>query len=204
MAFIDIIFFAAIAVFLGYRLWSLLGTHDPEKPLSRKQALQDDFVAPIRRSANASKIREAVGSKKDKTQSDSHFLQGAMIAFRKIVEAYGEGNLLVLEKLLDGPLFETFKDTVNKRHKDKVTLEVDINRIASADILSRWEEKDQIYITVRFVSEQCLVTRTEKGEVIVGDPDRYTEVTDIWTFGRPLKSSNPNWKLVATQLPEVS
>lgn len=203
MAFIDIIFFAALAVFLGYRLWTLLGTHDPERPLSQQRPSEDEIVTPIRRSSSSSKTKDSVASKTSKAQSEDHFLQGAMIAFRKIVEAYGEGNVTILEKLLEAPLYETFRDSIEKRHKDKVTLEVDIDRISSSEILNRWEENGESYITVRFVSQQCLVTRNEKQAVVTGDPDRYLEVTDLWTFARPLKSRNPNWKLVATQLPET-
>ncbi|HUX78612.1 MAG TPA: TIM44-like domain-containing protein, partial [Alphaproteobacteria bacterium] len=87
--------------------------------------------------------------------------------------------------------------------KAKKSLEVDISRIVTSEILDKREEKGHLYYTVRFVSEQCLVTRNAKGKVLEGDPDRYSEVTDIWTFSRPLDSSDPNWNLVATQIPDA-
>jgi predicted lipid-binding transport protein (Tim44 family) len=37
------------------------------------------------------------------------------------------------------------------------------------------------------------------GEVIDGDPAEIQEITDVWTFERPVKSRDPNWKLVATE-----
>lgn len=202
MAFLDLVLLIVIAAFLGYRLWSVLGTHEKDKPIRKRQSVKDDDVIPVR-------ARAAASAMKDKSSQDEvapnaldedQFLQGAEIAFRKIVEAYAFGEISTLEKLLEGPLLETFKDAIEKRKKAKKELEIDVSRIVTAEILDKSEEKKVTYVTVRFVSEQCLVTRNIKGKVLEGDPDRYSEVTDIWTFAHPVESSNPNWKLVATQV----
>ena len=207
MAFLDLILLATIAAFLGYRLWLVLGTHEKDRPIRKRQSSEDDVIIPVRRrTATATpKAQEQAFQKEEppKAMDDGRFLQGAGIAFRKIVEAYAAGNVLTLEKLLDGPLLETFEDAIAKRKKLKKILEVDISRIVTSEVIDRREEKSIAYVTVRFVSEQCLLTRNGKGKLLDGDPDRYTEVTDIWTFSRPLAASDPNWKLVATQIPEA-
>ena len=205
MAFLDLVLLAAIAAFLGYRLWIVLGTHEKDRPIRKRQSEEDDVVIPARRrtappEAQAEAPQEEV---KSGEMDDDRFLQGAGIAFRKILEAYATGNTSTLQKLLEGPLLETFDDAIAKRNKSKKTLEVDMSRIVTSEIIDKREEKGHVYYTVRFVSEQCLVTRNAKGKVIEGDPDRYSEVTDIWTFSRSLASSDPNWKLVATQVPEA-
>jgi signal recognition particle GTPase len=43
------------------------------------------------------------------------------------------------------------------------------------------------------------VTRDRAGAVIDGNPDKVTDVTDVWTFARDVTSRDPNWKLVATE-----
>ena len=50
MAYFDILILAAVAAFLGYRLWSILGTHDPDKPVRRSKNTMfiDDDEEPIR------------------------------------------------------------------------------------------------------------------------------------------------------------
>jgi predicted lipid-binding transport protein (Tim44 family) len=205
MAFLDILLFAAIGAFLGYRLWILLGTHDVDRPIRKRRTEEDDRVVPIRAKATVASSQEKEDSfeeEKPKDVDEDRFLQGATLAFRKIVEAYGNGNLAVLQKLLEGPLLETFEDTIEKRQKAKKVLEIDVARIISTEVINKNEEGGKAYITVRFVSEQCLVTRNVKGKILEGDPDQFTEVTDIWTFSRPLASSDPNWKLIATQIPE--
>jgi predicted lipid-binding transport protein (Tim44 family) len=52
---------------------------------------------------------------------------------------------------------------------------------------------------VRFVSQLVSVTRDKLGAVIDGNPDKVTDVTDVWTFARDITSRDPNWKLVATE-----
>jgi predicted lipid-binding transport protein (Tim44 family) len=54
-------------------------------------------------------------------------------------------------------------------------------------------------VTVKIISEQVNVTRDAEGEVVDGDADHISEVTDIWTFARDTKSNDPNWQLVATR-----
>lgn len=205
MAFLDLILLAALAAFLGYRLWLILGTHEKDKPIRKRRSTEDDNIVPVRAQSISAKSteKESEAQSASKDIDEDRFLQGAGMAFREIVQAYALGETLVLQKLLEGPLLETFEDAIEKRKKAKKTLEVEIARIVTSEILTQREEKGVGYVTVRFVSEQCLVTRNSKGKVLEGDPDRFTEVTDIWTFSRPLDSSNPNWKLVATQIPEA-
>lgn len=203
MAFLDLILLAAIAGFLGYRLWAILGTHDVDKPIRKRKATEEDLVIPIRSKASTSEEKNEEQADQAQDLEEDQFLQGAKIAFQRIVEAYAEGNVQALKTLLEGPLLETFEEAIKKREKSKKKLEVDIARVITTEILDDLEEKGMAYVTVKFVSEQCLVTRNGKGKVVEGDPDRYINVTDIWTFARPLKSSNPNWKLVATQVEEA-
>ncbi|MBS0272174.1 MAG: Tim44 domain-containing protein [Proteobacteria bacterium] len=203
MAFLDLVLLGAIAIFLGYRLWVVLGTHEKDKPIRKRQSKEEDVVIPVRARASAPVVESSQNNTAVANMDEDRFLQGANIAFRKIVDAYAMGDIAVLKKLLDGPLLETFEDAIEKRKKARKNLEVDISRIVTSEIIDKREEKDITYITVRFVSEQCLVTRNGKGKVMEGDPDRYSEVTDIWTFSRPHTHTDPNWKLVATQVPEA-
>ena len=57
-------------------------------------------------------------------------------------------------------------------------------------------------ITIKFVSQQSTVIRDEHGEVVDGDPKEIVRVTDIWTFSRNTRSTDPNWALVETRAAE--
>jgi predicted lipid-binding transport protein (Tim44 family) len=204
MAFLDLVLLAAIAGFLGYRLWAVLGTHDAEKPIRKRKSTEDDLVVPIRAKATPTATEENGQETEDaKDSKEEQFLHGATVAFYSIVEAYATGDIETLRNLLAGPLLETFEEAVHKRERTKKTLQVDIARVVTAEIVDDREEKGIAYVTVKFVSEQCLVTRNSRGKILEGDPDQYITVTDIWTFSHPLKSTNPNWTLVATQVEEA-
>ena len=43
------------------------------------------------------------------------------------------------------------------------------------------------------------VTRDSDGEIISGHPDRATDMHDIWTFSRDLKSRDPRWFVTETR-----
>ena len=54
-------------------------------------------------------------------------------------------------------------------------------------------------LTVRFQSKLVSATRDKNGNVIDGNAEKVTDVTDVWTFARDVSSRDPNWKLVATE-----
>ena len=60
---------------------------------------------------------------------------------------------------------------------------------------------DEALVTVKFVSEQINATIDDNGELVDGDRSTIVTVTDIWTFSRDTRSSDPNWKLAATRSP---
>ena len=57
------------------------------------------------------------------------------------------------------------------------------------------------FVTVSFLTEQVNVTRNKEGQVTDGDPNRVTEVHDVWTFARNTRARDPNWTLVETASP---
>src|SRR5262245_26230524 len=48
-------------------------------------------------------------------------------------------------------------------------------------------------------SRNLFLTRNKDGNVIDGNAERVTDITDIWTFTRDVSSRDPNWKLLATE-----
>ena len=55
-------------------------------------------------------------------------------------------------------------------------------------------------VTVRFVSQLISVTRDKAGTIVDGDPAKVSEVSDVWTFAREVRSPDPNWRLIATEV----
>src|SRR6266516_833115 len=138
-------------------------------------------------------------AREDKTFDVKHFIAGARTANEMIVLAYAEGDRRNLKNLLSRDDYEGFEAAIRERETKGETVESRFVAIDKSDIAGVELRGRTAQITVRFVSQLISVTRDKSGNVIDGNPDKVTDVTDVWTFARDLSSRDPNWKLVATE-----
>jgi predicted lipid-binding transport protein (Tim44 family) len=129
----------------------------------------------------------------------AHFIAGAKAAYEMIVLAFAQGDRKTLKNLLARDVCDGFAAAIAARESRGETMESRFVAISKAEITAAELKGRTAQITVRFVSDLISVTRNRAGEVVDGSPDRVSEVTDIWTFARELGSSDPNWKLIATE-----
>jgi predicted lipid-binding transport protein (Tim44 family) len=128
-----------------------------------------------------------------------HFVTGARAAYEMIVMAYAEGDRRTLKNLLSREVYEGFETAIREREARGETVETRFVSIDKSDITGAELRGRTAQVTLRFVSQLVSVTRDKAGNVIDGNPDKVTEVTDVWTFARDISSRDPNWKLVATE-----
>lgn len=219
--FIDIIFFAMVAAFLVLRLRSVLGRrtgHErpPETSWRGAEPAKPDNVIelPERRRGPAAPIPEGppepyagtpLGAgltqirMLDPSFTTDRFLQGARAAFEMILGAFAAGDTKALRPLLNDEVFGYFKTAIDERRSNGETLETELVAVKSAEPVEATVEGRTAAVTIKFVTEQVNATRDAKGEVVEGDPNRITEVVDLWTFARDLRSRDPNWLLTATR-----
>ena len=219
--FIDIIFFAMIAAFLILRLRSVLGRRDgqegsyddPFKRKADKEQAADDTVAHLPDPHDFSASQD--GSDADTEQPEgkfsadiidadpnfdpNEFVSGARIAFELVLSAYASGDTATLKSLLNPEVYNKFTKVIYDREQGGGTLENTLIGINVAEIVEAYMEGRTANITVKFISEQINVTRDENGDVVDGDSNLVTDVTDFWTFTRDTESSDPNWLLIATR-----
>ncbi|NOU07630.1 MAG: Tim44 domain-containing protein [Hyphomicrobiaceae bacterium] len=138
-------------------------------------------------------------SKVDQAFDPAEFVKGARSAYEMIVMAFAEGNRVLLKDLLGAEVFEGFQSAITDRQSRKETIEQSFVGIKAAELHDAELKGPFAQLTIKFVSELISATRSASGEVVGGDPKRIKEMTDVWTFARDVSSSNPNWKLVATQ-----
>ena len=128
-----------------------------------------------------------------------HFIAGARAAYEMVVTAYAEGDRRTLKNLLSRDVYEGFDAAISEREKRGEKAESRFVSIDTAEIVGAELRGKSSQVTVRFVSQLISVTRDKTGAVIDGNPDKVTEVTDVWTFARDISSRDPNWKLIATE-----
>jgi predicted lipid-binding transport protein (Tim44 family) len=126
------------------------------------------------------------------------FLGGARAAYEMIVSAFAAGDRDTLKPLLSREVFDGFSGVLAAREARGEKIEFTFVGIDRADVVDAGIETGMEQVTVRFSSQLISVTRARDGSVVEGDPQKVAEVTDVWTFAREVRSSDPNWKLVAT------
>lgn len=138
-------------------------------------------------------------AREDKSFDAKHFATGARAAYEMIVNAFAEGDRRSLKNLLAREVYEGFEGAIGEREKRGETAETKFVSIDKADIVSAELRGRTAQVTIRFVSQLISATRDRNGNVIDGNAEKVTDVTDVWTFARDVSSRDPNWKLVATE-----
>jgi predicted lipid-binding transport protein (Tim44 family) len=164
-----------------------------------------DTAAPADRWSGIAEAGSAVAggldtiARDDKSFDVKHFIAGARAAYEMIVTAYASGDRRALRGLLSREVYDGFDAAIREREAKGETAESRFVSIDKSDITGAELRGHTAQITIRFVSQLVSVTRDRNGNVVEGNPDRVTDVTDVWTFARDLSSRDPNWKLVATE-----
>lgn len=226
MAYLDIILFAAIAIFLVLRLRSVLGQKNPDEPQRPNPFVPpaaqdpengdgDSVIEPDRLTGDENTPQRALPKPVSAPTSlaggleliravdprfeEKDFLKGARAAFAIIVEAFARGDTETLRRLLAPQVFASFDQAITARKAAGQTLESKIVALRDADLTAAQLEGDTARVTVHYVSTQINVTRDDAGTVIDGDPAKAEDIDDIWIFARNVRDSNPNWILVETR-----
>jgi predicted lipid-binding transport protein (Tim44 family) len=220
---LDIILFAMIAAFLVLRLRSVLGkkTGHQRPSASQSDLSRDDsdenlvrFPGSASEESRSSEpgmdintedpLEAAITEVRiaDPSFSPTEFLNGARGAFEMVVQAYANGDRDTLRTLLNDEVFEDFATAIDAREKSEETLDFTLIGLKDAALTEARVSGRMAFVTIQFVSEQVNVTRDKDQKVIAGDPNSIETVTDIWTFARNTRASDPNWTLVETRTPE--
>jgi predicted lipid-binding transport protein (Tim44 family) len=218
-SFIDIIIFAAIAGFILFRLYNVLGrrtghesTQPPPVAVDTAKDNKDNVVRLPERddegpalssagmdgplAAGITQVRLA-----DRDFDLDHFLAGARSAFEMILEAFSKGNLEPVRKFLADDVYRRFADALAQSDKKGETREADLISVIGCEALEVGMDGRIAKVTVKFTSEQTDIVKDSEGRIIAGEPGETVEIVDIWTFARDSRSRDPNWQLVATRSP---
>ncbi len=211
-----IIILALVAIFIGLRLYSVLGErtgHEQQQPIL-KPADPDALVEP--RVSQPSMTPPSAGDAgdmaflptagpgvrailaADPSFDVAHFLEGAKAAYRMILEAYWKGELDTVKSHVDRHVLEAFAGAAAQREKDGLTLDNRLVAIEQTVISEAALDRSVATVTVRFEADIAAVTRNKEGEVVAGSLSDAVQTRDLWTFRRDIAARDPNWLLIET------
>lgn len=227
---IDLILYAAVAAGLVFWLRSVLGTRhgeerdrpnpfasmpvptsgNPETDLDdidgvvvsepKKAALPKNVVM-----ASAD-VEAALAALPEKLSGFdlSYFATVVQDAFVMIVEAFAKGDKDTLNMLLEPQVFEAFARVIDARAQSGETVSTEIHAIRTLEFMDVKTDAQKAFMTLRFVADETCVVKSAGGAIVSGNPDRTTQMNDIWVFAKPLKSKDGMWFLSQTRDGDVA
>jgi len=213
---IDIILLAMVAVFVGLRLFSVLGQrsgHEQEPRMPRpvkappklksvpqpvpdlapsNEVEMDGLIAPAA-SAGLRKIASA-----DSSFEINEFLTGAQSAYGMILGAFWKGDRDDLAHLVDDEVRESFISAIEVREEQGHVLDNRLVLIERTQVEKAEYRSGISRITLRFDADIAGVTRDKDGTLIAGSLSDAVQTHDVWTFARNVRDADPNWLLVET------
>ena len=210
-----IVILALVALFIGLRLYSVLGErtgHEQQpilKPADSDARVEPRPAQPATTTPPATDaadlaylplagpgVRAILAA--DSTFDVARFLEGAKAAYRMILESFWKGDLSAVRGHVDDHIFDTFSEAIEQRQKDGLTLDNRLIGIDQAVISEANLDNAVAIVTVRFEADIAAVTRNSAGEVVAGSLSDAVQTRDLWTFRRDTSSRDPNWLLIET------
>ncbi len=225
----DLILYALVAIVLVFWLRNTLGTRtgserqrenplngidlsNPDKtpPIDRGRVIDITDIADPSLSFDAKRFPgldikpDAVQGlldimKYDRSFDPYRFIGGAKEAFPMIVEAFAKGDTDTLHDLLAPTIYKAFADVIDARKVRGETISSEIHSVRKLEIIEARLAGRMAYISLRLTADETCVIRDAEKQIISGNPDRVTELTDVWTFGRNTASKDPTWLVYETR-----
>ena len=137
-------------------------------------------------------------SRKDRNFNPAMFLKNAEEAFVMIVEAFADGDKDFLKPLLSDNVYQSFEAEIDRRKEKGERVITEIHAIRKAEISDAKIDGKMAYVSVTIAAEETYVLKDENEKIISGNPNRATEMSDVWVFGRNVKGKSPVWQLYET------
>jgi predicted lipid-binding transport protein (Tim44 family) len=210
---VEIILLALVALFVGLRLFSVLGRRTGhEQPVAKSAELSQQGASIARPVAEIAPSAGAAEATVDTAASDgvraiaaadaqfdpARFLEGAQAAYRMILEAYWKGDEAALRRLTGDDVRDAFVQAIADRAASGHVLD---NRLVTIEraVIERARLAGQMAsVTVRFDADVAAITRDAGGNVVAGSLTDAVPTHDVWTFSRNVRAEDPNWILIET------
>ncbi len=211
---VEIVLLAMIALFVGLRLYAVLGQrtgHEQSPLVTRPEAAPESAPAPaapdtVQPASEPSGLAYEQGASAgiraiiaaDPSFDVARFVEGAQAAYKMVLEAFWKGDREALAGLANQEVASAFVAAIEEREAAGHTLDNRLVAIERAAIEDARLEGKRAEIEVRFDAFVAAVTRDRDGELVAGSLSDAVPTKDLWTFQRNLASKDPNWLLVET------
>ena len=188
--YIDIILLGMIAGFIILRLRSILGRKTGHESKVYPSFSEEKFNIPKKEIRPVKQNLETLEGKDKK-----EFLKGAEIAYETILTAFASGDTKKFKGLLTATMGNNFKSAIDARNKENIKSEFTFIGVKQSSVEKYERIKNELFASVKFVSEVISVKKDKDGKIIEGNPDKVKQVIDYWKFSKNILKKGPNWYL---------
>jgi predicted lipid-binding transport protein (Tim44 family) len=192
---IQVVILAAIALFVLFRLYTVLGRGEDNSPVQRTEPQPksrpvdtgaSDLPLPNADNERPIFTGPAAGGLEDIYNADNSFnepsfMRGAKAAYTMIVTAFAAGDRATLRPLLDDDVYEAWDQAITDRETNG-TSAFDLWRIRRAEIESAEMDGNMARIWVRYEAE-------------LGDGETTRTARELWAYMHDVTANDPNWIL---------
>ena len=188
--YIDIILLGMIAGFIILRLRNILGRKTGHETKIYPSFAEKKFNVPNTNIKNFKQDLEVLEG-----QEKKDFLKGAEIAYETILTSFAKGDNEKLKGLLTTDMALNFKQAIDARNRDNVKSEFTFIGIKESNLEKYEKVRNELFASVKFVSEVISVKKDKDNKIIEGNPDKIKQVVDYWKFTKNILKKGPNWYL---------
>ena len=188
--YIDVILLGMIAGFIILRLRNILGRktgHEnkiyPDFP-ERKFDVPKNNIKSFKQDHNILEGSEKV-----------EFLKGAELAYETILTSFAKGEKKKLKSLLTANMAINFDEAITLRNKENIKSEFTFIGVKESKVEKYEKIKNELFASVKFVSEVISVKKDKENKIIEGHPDKIKQVIDYWKFTKNILNKSPDWHL---------
>ncbi len=188
--YIDIILLGMIAGFIILRLRNILGRRTGHESKVYPTFSEKKFNVPKNEHKDLKPNHEILEGKQKK-----EFLKGAEIAYETILTSFANGDIKKLKTLLTSDMADNFDQAIQARRKENIKSEFTFIGMKESNVEKYEKIKNELFASVKFVSEVISVKKDKDGKIIEGNPNKIKLVTDYWKFSKNILKQGPNWYL---------
>ena len=88
-----------------------------------------------------------------------------------------------------------FEQAIQVRNKENIKSEFTFIGVKESNVEKYEKIKNELFASVKFVSEVISVKKDKDNKIIEGNPDKIKHVVDYWKFTKNILKKGPNWYL---------
>ena len=188
--YIDIILLGMIAGFIILRLRNILGRRTGHESKVYPTFSEKKFNVPKNEHKDLKPNHEILEG-----QQKKEFLKGAEIAYETILTSFANGDIKKLKTLLTSDMADNFDQAIQARRKENIKSEFTFIGMKESNVEKYEKIKNELFASVKFVSEVISVKKDKDGKIIEGNPNKIKLVTDYWKFSKNILKQGTNWYL---------